>query len=180
MNPDSLGTFGELSPEVAEAVMIGDTSNKPKVMGMGIYLEFPKDEGKQTTQVLITPQGKNEKGEVVDMAVISRTVSDWSPRKQWRVNMVRPSAPAETMTADDKALDMAGQVERFVKRQMMYGLTSLRGARPIVFEMTDVDFTDVRSWKAPASALRRIQKARVAIGFPEKLFESPTPTPATI
>ena len=60
----------------------------------------------------------------------------------------------------------------------MYGLKNLRGSRPIVFEMTDVDFTDVRSWKAPASALRRIQKARVAIGFPEKLFATPTPTPA--
>lgn len=177
MDSESLGTFGELTPELAEAVALAETSNKPKVMGMGIYLEFPKDEGKQTTQILITPQGKTEKGEVVDMAVIARTVSDWSPRKQWRVNMVRPSAPAETMSADDKALDMAGQVERVIKRQMAYGLKSLRGARPIVFEMTDVDFTEVRSWKAPASALRRIQKARVSIGFPEKLYESPSTTP---
>ena len=178
MNPDSLGTFGELAPEVADAVAIADMSNKPKVMGMGIYLEFPKDEGKQTTQILITPQGKTEKGEVVDMAIISRTVSEWSPRKQWRTNMVRPSAPAETLSSDDKALDMTSQVERFLQRQMMYGLTNLRGSRPIVFEMTDVDFTDVRAWKAPASALRRIQKARVAIGFPEELFtKSPTTTP---
>jgi hypothetical protein len=172
MDSESLGTFGELSPEVAEAVMLGDTSNKPKVMGMGIYLEFPND--KQTTQILITPQGKTEKGEVVDMAIITRTVSDWSPRKQWRVNMVRPNAPAETMSADDKALSMTEQVERTIKRQMMYGAKSLRGSRPIVFEMTDVDFTEVRAWKAPASALRRIQKARVAIGFPEKLFATTT------
>lgn len=176
MNPDSLGTFGELAPEVAEAVMLGETSNKPKVMGMGIYLEFPND--KQTTQILITPQGKTEKGEVVEMAIITRTVSDWSPRKQWRVNPVRPSAPAETMSPDDKALSMAEQIERTIKRQMMYGLKTLRGGRPIVFEMTDVDFTEVRAWKAPASALRRIQKARVAIGYPEKLFETATPTPA--
>lgn len=176
MNPDSLGTFGELAPEVAEAVMLGDSSNKPKVMGMGIYLEFPND--KQTTQILITPQGKTEKGENVDLAIITRTVSDWSPRKQWRVNPVRPNAPAETMSADDKALSMAEQVERTIKRQMMYGSKSLRGGRPIVFEMTDVDFTEVRAWKAPASALRRIQKARVAIGYPEKLFSTSTPTPA--
>ena len=177
MNPDSLGTFGELSPEVAEAVAIGDMSNKPKVMGMGIYLEFPNETGDQTTQILITPQGKDEKSEVVDMAIITRTISERSPRKQWRINWVRPSAPAETMSADDKALSMAEQVERTIKRQMMYGLTNLRGARPIVFEMTDVDFTEVRAWKAPASALRRIQKARVAIGFPVELF---TKTPATI
>lgn len=177
MDSESLGTFGELSPEVAEAVALGETSNKPKVAGMGIYLEFPSDSDKQTTQILITPQGKNEKGEVVDMAIITRTVSENSPRKQWRINWVRPSAPAETMSADDKALSMAEQVERTIKRQMMYGLTNLRGARPIVFEMTDVDFTEVRAWKAPASALRRIQKARVSLGFPVELF---TKTPATI
>jgi hypothetical protein len=180
VNPDSLGTFGELSPDVAEAVMLGDSSNKPKVMGMGIYLEFPNEKGDQTTQILITPQGKDEKGEPVEMAIITRTVSDWSPRKQWRVNLVRPNAPAETMSADDKALSMAEQIERTIKRQMMYGQKTLRGGRPIVFEMTDVDFTEVRAWKAPASALRRIQKARVAIGFPEKLFGTATPTPATI
>jgi hypothetical protein len=172
MKPETLGTFGELAPEVAEAVMLGDTSNKPKVMGMGIYLEFPN--GKQTTQILITPQGKDEKGGDVDLAIITRTVSDWSPRKQWRVNPVRPNAPAETMSADDKALSMAEQVERTIKRQMMYGAKELRGSRPIVFEMTDVDFTEVRAWKAPASALRRIQKTRVAIGFPEKVFDSST------
>lgn len=177
MNPESLGTFGELTPDVAEAVALGESSNKPKVMGMGIYLEFPNERGDQTTQILITPQGKAENGEPVDMAVISRTVSDWSPRKQWRLNMVRANG-TDLPTPEEKALNMAEQVERTLKRQMMYGLKNLRGSRPIVFEMTDVDFTDVRSWKAPASALRRIQKARVAIGFPEKLFATPTPTPA--
>lgn len=177
MNPDSLGTFGELTPEVAEAVALGDSSGKPKVMGMGIYLEFPNANDTQTTQILITPQGKNEKGEPVDMAIITRSVSEWSPRKQWRINFTRVGKEVELLAPADKALNMATQVEQVLKRQMMYGLTNLRGARPIVFEMTDVDFTDVRSWKAPASALRRIQKTRVAIGFPEKLFTS---TPATV
>lgn len=174
MNPDSLGTFGELSPEVADAVAIADMSNKPKVMGMGIYLEFPSEKGDTTTQILITPQGKNEKGEQVDMAVIARTVADYAPRKQWRINLIRTGN--EPKNNEDKALEMAEQVERVIKRQMMYGRKELRGSRPIVFEMTDVDFTEVRAWKAPASALRRIQKARVAIGFPEKLFTTTTAT----
>lgn len=178
MDSESLGTFGELSPEVAEAVAFGESSNKPKVMGMGIYLEFPK--GGSTTQVLITPQGKNEKDEAVDMAIIARTISEDSPRKQWRINLVRTGNPAEPKNNEEKALEMAEQVERFVKRQMMYGLTTLRGSRPIVFEMTDVDFSDVKLWKAPASALRRIQKARVAIGFPKEVFSSSTPLTPTI
>lgn len=178
MNPDSMGTFGELTPEVAEAVALGESSNKPKVMGMGIYLEFPNANETQTTQILITPQGKDEKGQPVDMAIITRTVSEWSPRKQWRHNFCRPEKATEELAPADKALGMATQVEKVLQRQMMYGLENLRGGRPIVFEMTDVDFTDVHNWKAPASALRRIQKTRLAIGFPEKLFTTPTPAPA--
>jgi hypothetical protein len=112
------------------------------------------------------------------MAIVSRTVSEWSPRKQWRMNRIRIDKEMATLAPEDKALNMAEQVERTLKRQMMYGLKTLRGNRPIVFEMTDVDFTDVRDYKAPASALRRIQKTRVALGFPEKLFI--TPAPATV
>jgi hypothetical protein len=172
MNPD-LGTFGTLEEDVAHAVSIADatsTSNKPRLEGMGIYLEMPNEAGNQTTQILITPQGKDEKGADVNMAIISRTVSDWSPRKQWRVNWVRLAKEELAMSPADQALKMAEQVERMVKRQMMYGLTTLR-KQPIVFELTDTDFTDIGVWKAPASALRRIQKTRVALGLPEKLVK---------
>lgn len=169
MNPDTLGTFGELAPEVASAVALGE-SNKPKVMGMGIYLELPNANGDQATQILITPEGKNEKGQEVPMAINTRTISDWSPRKQWRQTFMRPEATL--FTAEEKALSMSDQIERILKRQMKFGLTTLRGSRPIVFELTDTDFTDILNWKAPASALRRIQKTRLALGFPEKPYTS--------
>ena len=169
MNPDDLGTFGELTPEVASAVALGEISNKPKVMGMGIYLELPNATGDQTTQILITPEGKNEKGQEVSMALNTRTISDWSPRKQWRTSFIRPDK--ELTTPEQKALAMSEQVARVLVRQMKYGLTTLRN-KPIVFELTDMDFTDISNWKAPASALRRIQKTRVALGFPEKPYTS--------
>lgn len=171
MNPELLGTFGTLDDDVAMAVSIAEStpnSNKPRLEGMGIYLELPN--GNQTTQIMITPQGKDEKGSEINMAIISRTVSDWSPRKQWRVNLVRLGSEELTMSAQDQALRMAEQVERTIKRQMMYGSSTLR-KQPIVFELTDVDFADIRDWKAPASALRRIQKTRVSLGFPEKLVK---------
>lgn len=174
MNPE-LGTFGTLDADVAVAVSLAETmsastTNKPRLEGMGVYLELPNETGNQTTQIIITPQGKDEKSNDVDMAIISRTVSDWSPRKQWRVNLVRLSAEEKAMSAQDQAVKMSEQVERTLKRQMMYGLGKLR-KQPIVFELTDVDFADIRDWKAPASALRRIQKTRVALGFPEKLVK---------
>jgi hypothetical protein len=173
MNPDAMSAFGTLSDEVAEAVATAEaTSNKPQLAGMGIYLELPNGRGDQTTQILITPEGKTEKGVDVNVAVISRTVAEWSPRAQWRTSFIRPTAktPEElaTTTPNAMATDFAEQIERILKRQMMYGLSTLRN-KPIVFELTDVDYTDIADWKAPASALRRIQKARVALTFPEKL-----------
>lgn len=165
MNP--LSEFGTLAGEVADAVSMAEASNKPVVSGMGIYMEFPK--GTSTTQVLITPEGKNEKGEEVPMAFTHRTIADYAPRKQWRVSFIRPDKEVETMSAQDKAINTSGKIEEFLKRQMKWGTLDELRSRPIVFEMTDVDFTDVSLWKAPASALRRIQKARVSLGFPEKL-----------
>lgn len=163
-----LTTFGTLSSELADAVSSIETGNKPVVSGMGIYMEFPKNNN--NTQIIITPEGKNEKGEEVPMAFTYRTVADHSPRKQWRVNFIRADKEVELMSAQDKALNMAGKIEEIVKRQMKWGSLDELRSRPIVFEMTDLDFADVLMWKAPASALRRIQKARVVLGFPEKLI----------
>lgn len=161
-----LSAFGTLTGEVADAISSAE-SNKPVVSGMGIYMEFPK--GRNTLQVLITPEGKNEKGEEVPMAFTYRSIADHSPRSQWRVSFIRPDKEFEVMSAQDKALNMAGKIEENLKRQMKWGTIEELRSRPIVFELTDVDFTDVSKWKAPASALRRIQKARVSLGFPEKL-----------
>lgn len=161
-----LSAFGTLTDEVADAISSAE-SNKPVVSGMGIYMEFPK--GRNTLQVLITPEGKNEKGEEVSMAYTYRTIADHSPRSQWRVNFIRPDKAFEMMSAQDKALNMVSKIEESLKRQMKWGTIEELRSRPIVFELTDVDFTDVSKWKAPASALRRIQKARVSLGFPEKL-----------
>ena len=36
-------------------------------------------------------------------------------------------------------------------------------------EVTDKDYSDIRSWKTPQAVIRRITKARVAAGHPEKL-----------
>jgi hypothetical protein len=173
MNPDSMTAFGDLDADVAAAIEIAaasETSNKPRIGGMGIYMEFPNDAGTQTTQIIITPEGFTPKGEPCWASIVSRTVADWSPRKQWRINWVRPSADSATKTPMEIAADTAAQIEKHLTRQMSYGLSAIRN-QPIVFEMTDVDFADIREWKAPASALRRIQKARVALTFPEKLVK---------
>jgi hypothetical protein len=168
MNPE----FGTLTGDVAEAVATADalpTGNTAKVIGKGIYLEMPNADETQTTQVLITPEGISETGKPVAMAITYRTISDWSPRKQWRTQFIRK---AEDKSASDNVTAMAEQVENWLKRQMNYGLTSIRNSTPLVFEVTNLDLNDVLDWKVPAPALRRIIKARTTIGFPADLYKT--------
>jgi hypothetical protein len=172
VNPESLTTFGEVSSEISDALATSHepaTSNKPRLVGMGIYLEAHATAYyARTNQVLITPTGKTEKGEVVSMAIISRTISTGSPRAQWRVNFVGTSKEVESMSSEDKAIWLASRANEIVSR--MFGEQFTPRSRPIVFEMTDVDFTNIGQWKVPASALRRIIKARLEVGYPENLY----------
>lgn len=145
-------------------------TGKPVIAGVGIYLELvPKGDNphNKTTQILFTPQGMTEKGQPVPLAMISREVSTWSPRKQWRHNFSRLTAEQEALAPADQALALISRFETSLKREIYYGY-ELRN-KPIVFEITNLDLAEVLDWKAPASALRRIQKARVSLGFPEKL-----------
>lgn len=169
MNPE----FGTLDPEMAEAVATAETTgsstNTPKVVGKGIYLELITPDEKQTTQVLITPEGIDEKGKDVSMALIYRTISYWSPRRQWRVNFIRPKADKSGI---ENTAEMSDDVVKWITRQMLYSPElKLRNNTPIVFEVSNIDLADVAEWKAPAPALRRILKARTSLGFPADLYK---------
>ena len=170
MNPE----FGTLDPEMAEAVATAETTSSsntkdPKVVGKGIYLELITADEKQTTQVLITPEGIDENGKAVSMALIYRTISYWSPRRQWRVNFIRPKADKSGI---ENTAEMSDDVVKWITRQMLYSPElKLRNNTPIVFEVSNIDLADVSEWKAPAPALRRILKARTSLGFPADLYK---------
>lgn len=165
--------FGTLDPEMAEAVKTAETSgsiNAPKVVGKGLYLELHTADEMNTTQVLITPEGIDEKGKAVSMAIIYRTISEWSPRRQWRVNFVRTKSDK---SATENTSEMLEEVVKFLQRQMMYSSDlTLRKNTPIVFEVSNIDLANVQDWKAPAPALRRLAKARVAVGFPTEFYKT--------
>lgn len=150
-----------------------------QIVGLGLYLELvPKgSEDKRTTQILFTPEGFDVNGNYVQFAMLSRTISDWSPRKQWRINLsgidnrayfatpsgTTPELPADVLTT------MTTRFEKSLERYLAGQEVELR-SKPIVLEITSIDLADVREYKAPVPALRRLQKARVSLGFPEKLF----------
>jgi len=153
------------------------------IVGNGLYLEFiPTNDPTSTKvmQVLFTPEGFDEKGVYTEFAMHSRTVADYSPRKQWRVSkcgtsnksVLTSGVPITGTDAQEMALKM---IERFTKavEKAVYNsageaVWELR-SKPIAVEITTFDLVEVNEWKTPAPALRRIQKCRVALDFPEKL-----------
>jgi hypothetical protein len=150
-----------------------------KIAGKALYIELEpksKDESKitQVTQILITPEGFDEKSNYVPLAVHSRTVSEWSPRKQWRIHISRTinkelfGSPIPQTLAQEKALEMVSTAEGILKRQIGYEMVLRK--MPIVVEVSTLDLADVKDFKTPPALLRRIQKARIALNFPEKVL----------
>lgn len=150
-----------------------------KIVGKALYLELVPKESKPegqnvVTQILITPEGFDEAGNYVRVALHSRSVSDWSPRKQWRVAFSRVEnkelfgTPIAPEVAKEKATEILGNFEGVFRRQIGYEMVIRK--TPIVVEVSTLDLAEVKDWKTPSALLRRIQKARVALNFPEKVL----------
>lgn len=170
--PMPMPAFGEVDLEVAKAVASAETG-KAKVVAKGIYLEFVRTTGAgydETTQHLIIPTGTTPQGNEVGSLTISRSVNKWSPRAQWRFNFADRHSTA-TYTNQERVTNSVTSVTNNLKRMVYYSNNelSLRGGKPIAFEITDVDYTDIEKWATPSALMRRIQKTRIALGFPEKL-----------
>jgi hypothetical protein len=163
------------TPEPTTAEAIAEDAKVGKIIGKGLYLEFTYPESTAITQILFTPEGRNAEGKYVQFAMMSRTISETSPRKQWRVNFCGTNNEAtlgdlSTITNPEELVDtmtirFAKAVERMVSANPAMKLRS----KPISLEITSIDLNEVADYKAPSPALRRLQKARVALDFPEKL-----------
>lgn len=157
------------------------------IIGKGLYLEFipvdanPTEVSSKVLQVLFTPEGYDENGEYTQFAMCSRTIADYSPRKQWRVTKcgsdnkatLTSGVPLSGVEAQELGMKMIERFTKSVEKAVFAGSDSepvwkLRG-KPIAVEITSFDLVEINSWSAPNPALRRIQKCRVALDFPEKL-----------
>lgn len=154
------------------------------IVGKGLYLEFVPAEPKASNpvlQVLFTPEGYDENGTYTQFAMHSRTISENSPRKQWRVTrcgnsnaeLLTSGTPVGQTQAQELAVQMLDRFERSLYKAVfpkgdVAPEWKLR-SKPIAVEITSFDLVEVNEYKTPAPALRRIQKCRVALDFPEKL-----------
>ena len=154
------------------------TATAGKIVGLGLYLELtPTEKSDKTTQILFTPEGYDESGHYVQFAMLSRTISETSPRKQWRVNfsmvdntlLLTSTSPIADDVAQETAKGMTTRFEKSLERFLAGTSDIVLRKTPIAVEITSLDLSEVREYKAPIALLRRIQKARVSLGFPEKL-----------
>lgn len=153
------------------------------IVGKGLYLEFVPAEpkaGNPVLQLLFTPEGFDEEGRYTQFVLHSRTISEHSPRKQWRLtkcgvdnkDALTSGEPIGQTKAQDLVLTMLDRFESSVRKAIFPKGTDpewVLRSKPIAVEITSFDLLEVNEWKTPAPALRRIQKCRVALDFPEKL-----------
>jgi hypothetical protein len=145
-----------------------------------VYLELQRES--ETSQVLLTPQVLNPvKDSMLKPYIISRKVSEMSPRKSWRYS----SGPRHPFI--DKAETISHAVEIAVAHlkwvtPLLAGYVSggwkLVNA-PIAVEMTTDDLMDVAEKKTPAALLRRVTKSRLEAGYPETVIVSLPYVPTT-
>jgi hypothetical protein len=153
------------------------------IVGKGLYLEFVPAEpkaGNPVLQLLFTPEGFDEQGRYTQFTLHSRTISETSPRKQWRLTKCGVEIATILSGCDligqtqaqDLVLTMVDRFEGSVRKAVFPKGTDAEWklrSKPIAVEITSFDLLEVNEWKTPAPALRRIQKCRVALDFPEKL-----------
>jgi hypothetical protein len=148
------------------------------VQGIAVYGEFARSNA--TTQVIITPEGYDSNGKEVSMNVIRRTVTDSSPRKQWRFStLAKVSAGIMEQIASGKSMEQAKEDycdERFryasaLFDQLLRGDWTLVG-EPLLIEVSKIDLDNISEGKTPTKLLYRVTQSRIAKGYPTDLVNA--------
>jgi hypothetical protein len=186
-----------MTTELDTTTSLAETVSKAKIVGKALYLEFEPTEhapewmrsSNQVTQIIMIPAGMGTKGTSQNAPVLyTRTVSKHSPKAQWRKNNgnydymtgkdVSKSAintVPELAEAKKVALESINSIVGYLGRSFMtyaseeHKLSTQLRKKPIVVEVTSDDIQDSIDYKTPSALVRRIQKARVSLDFPEKL-----------
>jgi hypothetical protein len=146
------------------------------VQGVLVYAEFRK--GGSTTQMMFIPDVHTTSGVLVEGRLMQRTVSESSPKKQWRFRTVSKQPVAHYYAQERNTGSEANRLLRgsqrveFIEsyiRQMMVGGWDMVGA-PQAVEMSQDDATFIANGKTPAKLIYRIGQVRTAAGYPADLF----------
>lgn len=158
--------------------------NHANLVGKALYLEFRK--GVNTAQIIVTPEGIDDKGKYVPVSTWRRQISSWSPKKPWKcytslspelLNQRKATCIGEIKQIDDP--DNAGVFAEETLVDLTNTLNNLYNAewklveKPIVVEFSVEDLLNTSAWETPQALIRRITRARKELGFPDELIDQP-------
>lgn len=152
-------------------------------VGKALYLELRKGNG--AYQMVFMPGYLDPRdGERKLPVVLKRQVSESSPRKQWKIAKTWGYGDADLR----KNMDHLSRPEiiekmfinsvRTVMSQLFHQGWTLNKA-PVAVEVSEEDATKVHDGKTPPALIRRIDKARLALGFGKEYYNTtPAPSPS--
>lgn len=142
------------------------------VQGIGVYAEFARNGA--TTQVILVPDGLTSEDSKVGATIIRRTVTEHTPKKQWKFSRLPDAAVTDNTVADDDK-------ERYSEDRLRYAASLfdqlIRGEwtivkKPILVEVSKKDYDNIYLSKTPTKMVYRISQSRVALDFPEDLIQT--------
>lgn len=144
-----------------------------KVQGMCVYLELKKVGATSVgvNQLFVFPEGHTDDGEEVQAHMLFRVLTDTKPSGNWThtpIPQVMPAPSGADGLPDDELEGYADFRMKFVVKLFDEAVTkgwSLVGP-PLVLEMSQKDFADVRGKEVPQKLLFRMDRTRLALGYP--------------
>lgn len=149
------------------------------VQGVALYLEFRKVGS--TCQVILTPDGLQETGEMSFSQFFRRTISGNVTKRKWQAYTLRPSHALRGHLVNGypvEATELLSNTETRVGNLTDYlnGI-SARGYKlvkdtPIYVEVTKNDMTSIRKGDLPAKMWTRVKSSRAALDFPTEVVDT--------
>lgn len=133
------------------------------VQGFAVYLEVAKPDSVQ--QVFLIPKGYDSMGRLCDERYFYREVNVAFKKSLWRMANL-PKAPTVSSSNPDEdvytrlavLLDWLG----VSREDSGYSLVG----KPLVVEVSRLDFDDIINNKTPTKLIYRINQSRIGAGFP--------------
>jgi hypothetical protein len=148
--------------------------NFKEVQGTAVYAQFHKPGA--ICQFLITPDGYDESGTLVEACIYRRAITLETPKKQWKATFVR--TPTTVNEVDMENVDHRAQIahERLEFASQLFDIL-ITGKweihkEPIFLEVSQKDMTDIKAGKTPTKLMYRVNLTRNEEGYeieiPEK------------
>lgn len=141
-----------------------------EVQAVAVYAEFSRPGA--TTQVIITPEGYTNGGALVPATIIRRTVTETTPKKQWKFTRLGNTA-LRVESDEDKApyADDRMKYAGTLFDQLLAGSWTLV-KQPVLIEASKKDYDDILVTKTPTKMIYRISQSRAALDFPDNLIQT--------